>query len=351
MGGNKTGIGWTDESYQITEGCMHAGTPACDHCYAEEFASRFAEEGQPYHGLVQIRANGQPRWTGVYRERPDRLLKMIGWRGQKGLGRRTRVFIGSMTDTFHEKVSDKFLAAAFAVFAALGDTHTIQLLTKRPGRARAFFDWLLREAAIAAEVVGLSPLRWSSMTPEQIDVGVTRVLLGKAAAVLGEKAVAQISARLVKLYGRLTIGPWPLRNVWLGATVENEEASHRRVLDLVACPAWLHWLSMEPLFESFHLGLPGILPGDTFPGYIPLSARIRWIVLGLESGNRARPGHLEHLADFVEQCELVGIDPFVKQLGSRPHLGGRPIKLRHPHGSDISEFPPNLRVQRFPPDY
>lgn len=336
MGGNKTGIGWTDESYQITEGCMHAGTPACDHCYAEEFASRFAEEGQPYHGLVQIRANGQPRWTGVYRERPDRLLKMIGWRGQKGLGRRTRVFIGSMTDTFHEKVSDKFLAAAFAVFAALGDTHTIQLLTKRPARARAFFRWLDEEIAKSPGV--------------DKDVARDGVLLRAAGEVLGDEALRRIIVRLERQYRDAITGPWPLRNVWLGATVENEEAARLRVLDLVACPAWLHWLSMEPLFERFHLGLPGIIPQDIAPRYTAVYERIRWIVLGLESGGRARPGHLEYLSDFVEQCELVGIDPFVKQLGSRPHFGGKPIKLRHPHGSDISEFPPNLRVQRFPPD-
>lgn len=257
MGGNKTGIAWTDVSYQITEGCLHAGSPACDHCYAEEFAGRFAEPGQPFHGLVQIRPNGMSRWTGVFRERPDRLAKMVGWRGSKDLGRRTRVFIGSMTDTFYPEVSNRYLAAAFAVFAALGDTHTIQLLTKRPDRARAFFKWL------EAETSGFN---------EHL---LTVVLGGAARAVLGEKAAAQIAKRLERQYGRLTVGPWPLRNVHLGATVENEEAARLRIPDLLACPAAVRWLSMEPIFEDIDLSAfmcyrdsGGIeeIRGDRLPG-------------------------------------------------------------------------------------
>lgn len=347
MGGNKTGIAWTDLTVNITEGCMHAGTPACDHCYAEEFAGRFADEGKPFHGLVQIRANGMARWTGVFRERPDRLAGMIGWRnnlpmqyepdgtpigpGENGKPRRTRVFVGSMTDTFHEQVSDLFLAAAFAVFGAMGDTHTIQLLTKRPGRARAFFAWLRAQT--------------DNYDPEKL----TRVLLDAARVVLGEKAAKKIDHRLIGWRGH-TFPPFPFRNVHVGATVENNDAAARRIDDLLACDAWLHWLSMEPLFEDVNLGLMGVVPKTIAPNYTMVYERIRWIVPGLESGLRARPGHVEHLRDALRQAREAGIHPFIKQLGSRPMLDGEPLKLRHQHGARMEEWPEDLRVQEWPED-
>ncbi|HMV32536.1 MAG TPA: DUF5131 family protein [Gemmatimonadales bacterium] len=398
MGGNKTGIAWADLSYQITEGCMHAGSPACDHCYAEEFAGRFAEEGQPFHGLVQIRANGHARWTGLFRERPDRLAAMIGWRGggeSKGPGSRLRVFIGSMTDTFKEEVSDLFLAAAYAVFGAMGDTHIFQLLTKRPHRALAFFQWLRKETG------GYEPKR------------LTTVLLNAAEQVLGPKARKKIEARLLRWRTEVAYPRFPFDNVHLGSTVENQQTAMLRIPYLLQCDAALYWLSMEPLFEAVDIGLcavscscgskcdlhrgkgrwvrlrhavhaddlgipllkamggppaaPGIYlaksnahgalaverPGVSGllgikPGEFEFLPQIGWVVAGLESGGRARDGEVEHMEHVQAQCKVAGVPYFGKQLGTRPRYRGQPLKLRHSHGAWMEEWPEHLRVREWP---
>lgn len=73
-----------------------------------------------------------------------------------------------------------------------------------------------------------------------------------------------------------------------------------------------------------------------------------WVVAGLESGDRAREGEVEHMESVQEQCAAAGVPYFGKQLGSRPRYKGQPLKLKHPHGSKMSEWPEHLRVQQWP---
>lgn len=74
---------------------------------------------------------------------------------------------------------------------------------------------------------------------------------------------------------------------------------------------------------------------------------IGWIVVGLESGTHARAGEVEHLESIQAQAKDAGVAFFCKQLGTRPHYAGQPLKLKHPHGAKMDEWPAHLRVQEW----
>src|SRR5437867_4384442 len=94
-----TGIEWTDASWNPIRGCSRV-SEGCRHCYAEAVAARFSGEGQPYYGLARRRSNGEPHWTGMVRVVEEHMDDPLRWR------RPRRVFVNSMSDLFHENVSD-----------------------------------------------------------------------------------------------------------------------------------------------------------------------------------------------------------------------------------------------------
>lgn len=130
---------------------------------------------------------------------------------------------------------------------------------------------------------------------------------------------------------------WP--HIWLGTSAEDQETFDTRRLWLASAPAALRFLSIEPLLgpirsESWH--------------------RIDWVILGGESGPKARPCHLEWLRSIKGDCERARVPVFVKQLGSEPHLNGMPfasISNRTLHDykwGHMGEWPDDLRVRDFP---
>lgn len=75
---------------------------------------------------------------------------------------------------------------------------------------------------------------------------------------------------------------------------------------------------------------------------------IDWIIVGGESGARARPMDLAWARSLVEQGRAAGVPVFVKQLGRRPEDEGRRLLIRDAHGGVIYEWPDELRVREFP---
>lgn len=122
-------------------------------------------------------------------------------------------------------------------------------------------------------------------------------------------------------------------NVWLGASAEDQEWLDRRLASLVAVPARIHFLSAEPL-----LG----------PVTLPTNSGLDWVIIGGESGEHARPFHLEWAESLVRQCSEAGIPAFVKQMGAAPFYQGDPVSYLHKKGEDPSEWPEHLRVQTWP---
>ena len=120
--GDATSISWTDATWNPVRGCSRV-SDGCRNCYAETVAARFSGPGQAYEGLAD-RARKGSKWTGVVRMVPEHLADPMRWK------RPRRIFVNSMSDLFHESLSNEQIAAVFGVMAA-APQHTFQVLTKR----------------------------------------------------------------------------------------------------------------------------------------------------------------------------------------------------------------------------
>ena len=150
------------------------------------------------------------------------------------------------------------------------------------------------------------------------------------------KRPALIERRLPKDWG----DGYP--NVWLGVSLEDQAAAFNRISVLRWIPAKRHFLSVEPLlgFVDLHPWLSGIERQD--------GAKIDWVIVGGESGSKARFCGLGWVRAVVRQCKGAHVPVFIKQLGanSDAELGGWPIVDRK--GGDMNEWPKDLRVREFP---
>jgi protein gp37 len=109
-------------------------------------------------------------------------------------------------------------------------------------------------------------------------------------------------------------------NVWLGATVVNQEEADRDIPKLLRIQATVRFLSMEPLLGEVDLGLLGTLPKSEFPNYTLTGNLLHWVIVGGESGNKARPMHPDWMRSLRDQCEAADVAFFMKQWGEwGPH--------------------------------
>lgn len=315
VGGPDDPIGWHCERV----------SPGCEHCYAETINQRRFGTGLPYNrksrDLVRIGIDDAT------------LAKPLQWRKPR------KIFTCSMTDLFAEWVTDDMLDRIFAVMA-LAPQHTFQLLTKRPERMRAYMN----DPATTLRVVHASD------TPD----GERRIPLG--------------------------CWNWPLRNVWAGTSVENQAMADLRTPELLATPAAVHYLSMEPLLEGVDLTRLNLGNGDhgdclnhratdiwSGAGNEPRNwGRIDWVIVGGESGPKARPCDVGWIRSIVAQCQGAHVKVFVKQIGAcsfdpidgasnpagfdwRQPIGDTyRLNVRDRRGADPSEWPASLRVREFP---
>lgn len=116
--GNKTGIEWTEATWNPVTGCTKV-SPGCKHCYAERLA-------------VRLQAMGNPRYKNGFALtlHPDQLALPLRWRQPR------LIFVNSMSDLFHEAIPDHFIARVFDVMSR-ADWHVFQILTKRSERLAA----------------------------------------------------------------------------------------------------------------------------------------------------------------------------------------------------------------------
>ena len=270
-------IEWTDETWNPIRGCS-LESEGCRNCYAMRFAHRFSGSRKPFAGLTELGPNG-PRWTGEVRTIPEQLDRPLRWE------RARRVFVCSMSDLFHPDVPFGFIAAIFGVMGA-SPTHSFQLLTKRPGRAREFFAWMELQAA--------ENLARSAGQPEILAAYLAAIeLLG-----IGIKPAAS----------------WPLPNVELGVSVEDQDAVDR-ISTLAEIPTVRRFLSIEPLLGEldFHEDLD-IGDPTANAGYSLLEC-VDWIIVGGESGPGARPVHPDWIRSIRDEAVELGIPLFFKQWG------------------------------------
>ena len=307
--GETTGISWTDATFNPWEGCAKV-SPGCTNCYAETRNKRFGGDnwgvGKPRRRTSEANWRQPLKWnreagrllSGELTADPDKV-------------RRPRVFCASLADWLDPEVPVQWLADLLALIGATPNLDW-QLLTKRPEL------WRERMQAVVAHGDAKTS-RWSD----------------KPAAVAAGMWLAGIR-----------IPP----NVWIGCTVEDQRRADERIHDLMAIPAMVQFLSMEPLLEAVQIPLP----------FLYYKGAIQWVIVGGESGHHARPFNLGWARGIVKQCKAAGVDVFVKQMGDAPLAyldktgapddGGdiAPLIFRAHHGADPSEWPEDLRVQEFP---
>jgi protein gp37 len=308
-----TTIAWTQETWNPVTGCDEV-SPGCDRCYAKTFAERWRGiPGHPYeHGFdVMLR--------------PERLDQPLRWT------RPRMIFVNSMSDLFHDLIPDQYIAQVFAVMA-LARRHTFQLLTKRHGRMRSLLSrkQFHRDVADAAsDIIG----RTGTYQRRRLDLG------GMRAA--GDSGLGDgWTTEPVRGGHTRWVPPWPLPNVWLGVSVEDQKRANLRIPALLDTPASVRWLSMEPLLGPVDLHakdtrtfgprpLPAVAHGVNAPDHragdgssigslyaTMYGPNLDWIVCGGESGPGARPMQADWALDLAHQCRQAGVPYFFKQLGS-----------------------------------
>lgn len=332
--GDKTGISWTDASWNPVTGC-HKVSPGCKNCYAEGVAERFWKTQYPRVPVEPWVPNiKRPRVFTDVQCHEGRLDWPLKWKKPR------RIFVNSMSDLFHEAVPDEFIDRVFAVMA-LCPQHTFQILTKRPERMRRYCS--------------------NNDTMERVMKAVAFVLEGSGSRVNVNFVDDGFSG--VRL-----------NNVHLGVSCENQETADERIPLLLQTPAAVRFVSAEPLLSELELfdtsegvlrgvavirdGCVNRAPGEpddpidtSFPG-------LDWVIVGGESGHGARPCDVGWIRSIVEQCKAAEVACFTKQLGSNAwdeHVlkpGSEPhrakVSTRSLKGDDPSEWPEDLRVQEFP---
>lgn len=274
----KNADGSTGETWNPLAGCKEI-SPGCTNCYAATMAHRLEAMGQEkYKGTTRKLPNGKVVWTGLIQmaEHTDNdFTKPL--RKKKP----TMYFVNSMSDLFHQDVPFEFVDKVFDVMA-ICKRHTFQVLTKRPERMAEYLR-----------------------SPGVID----RVAMSFPCGI-----------------------QWPLPNVWLGTSVEDQQRANERIPWLLSCPAAVHFLSCEPLlgpvvFKDEWLPHkfsrePGCDHCETCVGRLHwLDVRkdnhgpfLEWVIVGGESGPGARHMHQDWAIRLLSQCKKAGVPFFMKQM-------------------------------------
>ncbi|SNY72923.1 DUF5131 family protein [Paractinoplanes atraurantiacus] len=296
-----TGIEWTEATWNPLLGCERVSA-GCDSCYAIATATVRAGHPNPkvadaFAGLTE-RRDGRLDWTGRINLLPERLTEPWGWRKPR------KVFVNSQADLFHDDVPAEFIAQVFATMAGTA-RHTYQLLTKRHARMRA----LLGSPQFAAQV----------------------------------NDVLDVWAYDLEPYG---YPAWPLRNVWLGVSVEDQRWAELRVPALLDAPAAVRWLSCEPLLGPIDLTRLIARPGPQQPDLVfdvlgrrcgvpdvwqaSMSSGIDWVVAGGESGAPG-PADGSWLGAVAARPVRRRRRAVLLQAGRRPHRENRRPAARRPY--------------------
>lgn len=330
MSDNST-IAWTDATWNVSYGCSPAGA-GCKSCYAQRMMSR-SLPNLP-HGLTR-----DGRWTGEVRFAPDNLAIPLHWRQPR------RIFVNSMSDLFHESLSNEQIAAVFGVMAK-AFWHTFIVPTKRSRRRREWFEWLWSGRNYQLLLQSAQQYEW----PVHAMRAVNR----------GEPPEPR--------FGQ------PLLNVWQLASASTQAEADSQWADLAQTPAAVRGLSLEPLVEAIDLeqlndgswyDREGAQLYDALRGHayyrdgehgLGGGPHLDWVIVGGESGPRARPCNVEWIRSIARQCAEAGVACFAKQIGARAQeeamgewgVGTFDLRLRDRAGADPSEWPEDIRVRQWP---
>lgn len=293
----ETNIGWCDFSLNllryrdpdgnIVHACVRI-SEGCRFCYACALAGRWGRKGKDFTA-----ENMKPLTPFFDEEGAQKFL-----RSNKAAGK--KVFINDMTDLFGEWVPDEIIDQHFAIFALRPDV-TFQVLTKRAKRMRDYF--LNRQRPRTAEH-------------------------GAEAATFYHVAY-RVREMVTTLDGRnpsgiyLTEKMWPLSNVHLGVSVEDQKNADARIPCLLETPAAVRWSSVEPMLGRVNLN-PYLNTKFMDSGCYAHSVCLNGIVIGGESGAGHREMPIVDATILAQSAHAEGVAVFIKQdSGPRPGMQGR----------------------------
>jgi protein gp37 len=307
-----TKIEWTDATWNPITGCQIV-SPGCTNCYAMKLAGSRLQHHPSRAGLTKESKSG-PVWTGEVRFNREWLTQPLQWTKPR------MIFVCAHGDLFADGVKDEWLDQIFAVMA-LAPHHIFQVLTKRPERMR---DYLSDDDK-------MQQLAWTALEMAQTRQGTSTQQL-----VIPNREDDDPH-----------FSPWPLRNVWLGTSVEDQRRANERILHLLNTPAAIRWVSAEPLLGLVDLRKICVIPkvpgsvragihvdalagrycesqmryiGDwDVDGPYPSDAsavKLDWVVAGGESGPSARPMHPDWIRSIRDQCSDAEAPFLFKQWGN-----------------------------------
>ena len=288
-------IEWTDQTWNPVTGCSRV-SEGCTNCYAMRQARRFDGMGHGYDRTTRNKDGVD--WTGQINLHPDRLGEPLRWQKPR------RVFVCSMGDLFHPGVPDAFIVRVFRVMSN-AKRHTFQVLTKRPARMAHFLARFKRCDVLGD---GSGQMRgWDGVAD-----------LDRRSEDDSEKYYSDS-----QLYSPLCWEEnWPLENVWLGTSCEDQETADERIPHLLRCPAAVRFVSAEPLLGPMDLHEwfwsvedVSLDPYRSQTAEVP-RGQLHWIIAGGESGHGARPMHPLWVKVLRNQCREADTAFFFKQHGS-----------------------------------
>ncbi|HPS52999.1 MAG TPA: phage Gp37/Gp68 family protein [Phycisphaerae bacterium] len=306
--------GYKGETWNPIIGCSKC-SPGCQHCYAERMAGRLVniKQTEYYSGVVNhLVENSYGRvvdtvWNGKTAFVESALEKPLHWKQPRV------IFVCSMSDLFHETVPFEWIDQVFAIMARCPQ-HKFLLLTKRPQRMVEYF----------ANIGGTSRHDW----------------------------VWTCMARQMNVSHLKGIN-WPLPNVGIGVTICNQEEADAKIPMLLSIPAAMRFVSIEPMLgkivlqtdtkycetcglhfnpieiesEIEHRDGSKTIEVETFcercheiePEMMSTVCGchigLDWIIVGGESGPKARPMHPDWVRNIQQQCSDSGVPFFFKQNG------------------------------------
>lgn len=265
-----TKIEWTDETWNPFTGCTKVSI-GCDNCYAEKMWPRLTKMNKAYAGR---------KFSNV-QFHPERLEVPFRWKKPR------KIFVCSMGDLFHERNSFEQIASVYGVMASCPQ-HTFQVLTKRPDRALEFYDWI------------------------RLYVGCTKDAFRKFLLTSSQ------SGHLMSYDNYYQMGcNWPLPNLWIGVTAENQDQLDKRLSILFQIPASKYFVSMEPLLSeiSFRWAKWITIGQSKTTGHLDGLKKLDWVIAGGETGHKARPIHPDWVRSIRDQCKETGTPFFFKGWG------------------------------------
>ena len=236
-----TKIEWANKVWNPVTGCTKVSA-GCKNCYAETYAKRFWKKRK----FTDVQCHN------------NKLDQPLHWK------KPARIFVNSMSDLFHPDVPFEFIWEIYHIMMSKAPWHTYIVLTKRPERAKEFFDW------------------WFSFPPH-------------------------------KPSDIIPIGEY--KNIWLGVSVEDQKTADERIPLLLQTPAAVRFISAEPLLGKIEL------TDMQNRNYLHRATgrfnreKLNWVICGGESGKNARPMHPGWVRSLRDECKSANVPFFFKQWG------------------------------------